>query len=515
MHPIIHAYAMPDKPACILADTGETLAYLELERRANQGAQLFRALGLKRGDGVAVLLENSFATFEIGWAAQRCGLYLTSVSTKASPADIAYIVEDADARLVIAAGELSATLEQAAALFEDRTRVVLSDAEGRQSYAQLRQHQPAERIRNESAGTDMLYSSGTTGRPKGVRPVLPDGPLDERTPLMAMGEQLYAMGRDCVYLSTSPLYHAAPLRWAMTIQRYGGTVVVMEKFDAEQALALIERYRITHSTWVPTHFVRMLKLPEQVRARYDCSSQRAVIHAAAPCPVQVKQAMIDWWGPILHEYYSGTEQCGITALDSPQWLRKRGSVGKAVLGEIHILDDEGRELPPRSIGNIYFANGPRFSYHNDPDKTRQAHNERGWATLGDIGWLDEDGFLYLTDRKSFMIISGGVNIYPQEIEDCLVTHPQVEDVAVIGAPDEEMGECVVAVVKLRDPRAQSPALTEELRRYVRGALGGVKCPQRFDFREALPRTPTGKLMKRLLRDEYRRDASGAAEAVMP
>jgi acyl-CoA synthetase (AMP-forming)/AMP-acid ligase II len=349
----------------------------------------------------------------------------------------------------------------------------------------------------------MLYSSGTTGRPKGVKFPLPEGGIDHQTPLMTMGSSLYDMGPDAVYLSTSPLYHAAPLRWAMTIHRLGGTVVVMERFDAERALDYIERYRVTHATFVPTHFVRMLKLPDEVRARYDHRSLLAVIHAAAPCPVPVKQAMIDWWGPILHEYYSGTEQCGITALSATEWLARPGSVGKAALGIVKITDEDGNELPFGAEGNVYFADGPQFQYHNDPEKTAKAYDRNGWATLGDIGWLDKDGYLFLTDRKSFMIISGGVNIYPQEIENCLVTHPKVADAAVIGVPDEEMGERVMAIVQPAQDVVADPALADELCSFVRAALGGVKTPREFEFRSDLPREPTGKLMKKKLIDEFR------------
>jgi acyl-CoA synthetase (AMP-forming)/AMP-acid ligase II len=349
----------------------------------------------------------------------------------------------------------------------------------------------------------MLYSSGTTGRPKGVRPPLPSGEIDAATPLMRMATTLYGMRPETVYLSTSPLYHAAPQRWALTVQRIGGTVIFTDKFDAERSLALIEQYRVTHATFVPTHFIRMLKLPADVRERYDHSSLKAVIHAAAPCPVPVKHAMIKWWGTIVHEYYSGTETCGITALNSEEWLKKPGSVGRAVLGTVKITDDLGNEVPPNQVGNVYFADGPTFEYHNDPVKTADAYDRHGWATMGDIGHIDEDGYLYLSDRRNFMIISGGVNIYPQEIENLIVTHPKVADVAVIGAPDEEMGEKVVAVVQPVNWQDAGTLLADELRTFIRAALGGVKCPKQFHFRESLPREPTGKLMKRLLRDEYR------------
>lgn len=502
MHPITHARTRPDKPACVLAASNQVLTYRELDQLANQGAHLLRDLGLVRGDCVAVLLENGFDIFTVAWATQRVGLYLTAISCKSSAADLAYVVANSGAKVLIASDALAAVAEQATGLAGVEGVQLFSSAPGRVPFAQARSSYPTTEVADATAGGDMLYSSGMTGRPKGVKPQLPDGPIDAVTPLMNMGQSLYGMDADSRYLSTSPLYHAAPLRWAMVIQRLGGTVVIMERYDAEQALQLIEQYRITHSTFVPTHFVRLLKLPETVRLAYSHRSLRAVIHAAGPCPVPVKQAMIDWWGPIIHEYYSGTEMCGITALDSQQWLSKPGSVGRAVLGTVKIVGPDGEELPRGTQGDIYFADGPRFEYHNDPEKTRQAYNHQGWATLNDIGWLDEDGYLFLTDRKSFMIISGGVNIYPQEIENLLITHPDVEDVAVIGAPDEEMGERVVAVVQPRVGVESGPGLAEALRRFVREGLGGVKCPQQFDFRATLPREPTGKLMKRLLKAEY-------------
>ncbi|KAA9018237.1 acyl-CoA synthetase [Sphingobium limneticum] len=508
MHPRPFAISDPDRPAIILPATDQTVTYGQLEAAANRGAHLLRALGCVRGDGIALLMDNEAAIFELSWAAQRIGLYLTSISTKLSAADIAYILRDSGARILVASDRL-ASLAQAALAEADGVQGYLVDAEvgPLKNWSASVARYPDTPVPNESAGTDMLYSSGTTGRPKGVKPPLPEGPLDAQTALEGMGTALYGMGQDCIYLSTSPLYHAAPLRWAMTIHRLGGTVVVMDRFDAEDSLALIERYRITHATWVPTHFVRLLKLPEDVRARYDHGSLKAVIHAAAPCPVPVKQAMIDWWGPIVHEYYSGTECCGITALSSPEWLSRPGSVGRAVLGRVRIVGENGQEVAPGDTGDVFFSDGPTFTYHNDPDKTAAAHNDRGWATLGDVGHLDADGYLFLTDRRSFMIISGGVNIYPQEIENCLITHPQVADVAVIGVPDEEMGENILAIVQPAESVDGDAALTEELTRFVRTALGGVKTPRAFVFRADLPREPTGKLMKRRLIDEYRAPAA--------
>jgi fatty-acyl-CoA synthase len=349
----------------------------------------------------------------------------------------------------------------------------------------------------------MLYSSGTTGRPKGVKVALPDPPqIDAPNALVMLAHGLYKVGPDSIYLCPAPLYHAAPLRWTMTVQRFGGTVVVMQHFDAEAALQAIERYRVTHAQFVPTHFVRMLKLPEEVRRRYDTSSLQVAFHAAAPCPVPVKRAMLDWWGSIIHEYYAGSEGNGMTAVGPTDWLARPGTVGRAVHGIVHICDEDGQELPDRETGLVYFEGQTNFEYHNDPGKTAEARNRHGWSTLGDVGWLDEDGFLFLTDRKSFMIISGGVNIYPQEIENHLVTHPAVADVAVVGAPHDEMGEQVVAVVQPAEGVEAGAALADELTAYCRQSLSGVKTPRRFDFVDELPRHPTGKLYKRLIRDRY-------------
>jgi long-chain acyl-CoA synthetase len=363
---------------------------------------------------------------------------------------------------------------------------------------------PETPIADESAGSAMLYSSGTTGRPKGVKRagVASGGPIVAPNGLSMMGQALYGWDSDSIYLSPAPLYHAAPLGWSMAVQALGGTVIVMERFDPESALAYIEKYRVTTAQWVPTHFVRMLKLPVETRAKYDLSSLKSVFHAAAPCPVPVKQAMIEWWGPIIHEYYAGTEGNGFCAINSEEWLQKKGSVGKGLMAEVKICDEAGDPVPTRAEGTVYFAGGGEFEYHNDPAKTAESRNKHGWTTLGDVGWLDEDGYLFLTDRKSFMIISGGVNIYPQEIENLIITHPKVADVAVVGAPHEEMGEEVVAVVQPVDWSEAGDALAAELNAFARANLSHVKAPRRIDFMAELPRHPTGKLYKRLIRDAY-------------
>ena len=363
---------------------------------------------------------------------------------------------------------------------------------------------PATRIADERAGVDMLYSSGTTGRPKGVKVPLPEEEeIDAPNSLVMLASAAFGINADSIYLSPAPLYHAAPLRWSMTIHRLGGTVVLMKKFDPEAALAAVQHYRCNAAQFVPTHFVRMLKLPAEVRAQYDVSSMKSAIHAAAPCPVPVKQAMIDWWGPVLLEYYAGSEGNGMTFATSQDWLAHKGTVGRAILGTVHIVGGHNEtEVPVGEEGAVFFESDNVFEYHDDPEKTASSRNSKGWSTLGDVGKLDADGFLYLTDRKSFMIISGGVNIYPQEIENHLVTHPKVADVAVVGGPHEEMGEEVIAVIQPADMADATDEFRDELGAYARQKLSGVKVPRRIDFMEALPRNATGKLYKRLLRDQY-------------
>jgi long-chain acyl-CoA synthetase len=500
-HPSVHARTDPGKPALIVAETGERVSFAELDARSNRAAHLFRAKGLQAGDTIALCLENSPAFYDIAWGAQRAGLFFVCISTKLTAPEVDYILRDSGARLVVVSASLAGVT---AALGSELARFsVGGPVAGWAAWEEAVSALPDTPIADERAGIDMLYSSGTTGRPKGVRVALPEDPdIAAGTVLEMLARGLYGLGPDSVYLSPAPLYHAAPLRWSMTVQRLGGTVVMMEHFDPEAALAAIERYHVNASQWVPTHFVRMLKLDEATRARHDLSSLKVAIHAAAPCPIPVKEAMIKWWGPVLYEYYAGSEGNGLTTIASPEWLTHKGSVGKAAYGVLHICGEDGGELPPGGQGLVYFEGGTPFEYHNDPAKTAEARNAQGWTTLGDIGRIDADGYLYLTDRKSFMIISGGVNIYPQEIENRLITHPRVADVAVIGAPCPEMGERVVAVVQPVDMAEAGAAFATELTAWCRAELSGVKTPRQIDFAAELPRHATGKLYKRLLRDQY-------------
>ncbi|MCC2601679.1 acyl-CoA synthetase [Sphingopyxis yananensis] len=502
MHPSVHARNNPNKPAVIVAETGETVSFGELDAASNRAAQLFRAHGLKHEDVVAFMCENTPHYYGLTWGAQRSGLRYVCISSRLTQDETDYILSNSGAKMLI----VSASLKNAAlALTTQIERYSIGgEIDGWPTIEAELAKMPATPIADERAGVDMLYSSGTTGRPKGVRVPLPEDPSIEGTnTLVMLANMAFGINENSIYLSPAPLYHAAPLRWSMTVQKLGGTVVLMKKFDDEGALAAIEKYRCNSGQFVPTHFVRMLKLPADVRQKYDLSSMKVAIHAAAPISIPVKQAMIDWWGPVLFEYYAGSEGNGMTFASSADWLAHPGTVGRAVSGTVHILgEDNETELAVGEEGGVYFEGEGSFEYHDDPEKTKASRNSKGWTTLGDVGKLDADGFLYLTDRKSFMIISGGVNIYPQEIENHLVTHPKVADVAVVGGPHEEWGEEVIAVIQPANMADVSEEFREELNAYAREKLSGVKIPRRIDFMEALPRHDTGKLYKRLLRDQY-------------
>ena len=504
MHPYIHARKFPDKPAYLMAGSGEIVTYGQLDRQSNRTAQLFRSLGLQAGDHVAIFMENNARFFEICWGAQRSGLIYTAISSRLTAPEVDYIVGDCGAKLFVTSKHLAERAAELRPLMGNAPHRFMVDGtiDGYASWEEAVARQPATPIADQTQGHDMLYSSGTTGRPKGVLPVVPKQPIDAENPLLAITSKLYGMDTDTIYLSPAPLYHAAPLRFNMSVMRLGGTSVIMENFDAEDYLRLVGKHRITHTQVVPTMFVRFLKLPDEVRAKYDVSSLKCAIHAAAPCPIPVKERMIEWWGPIVWEYYGGTEGNGLTMCNATEWMAHKGTVGKAVVGKLKICDDAGAELPAGEPGTVYFADGRPFEYHNDPKKTAESRHPKGWTTLGDVGFVDADGFLHLTDRKAFMIISGGVNIYPQEAENLLINHPKVMDCAVFGVPNEDFGEEVKAVVQPRDMSDASPQLAEELIAYCKQHLAAIKCPRSIDFEAELPRHPTGKLYKRLLRDRY-------------
>ena len=510
MHPGVNGKKFPDKPAIVMLSSGKTVTHGELNDLSNQGAQLFRSLGLKPGDSIAFMLENHYLFFPIAFAAWRSGLRYTAISWRLQPAEVEYIVKDCEAKAFIT----SKFLEETAANLEEvlggvKKFMLDGTSSGYDSYEESIASMPEEPVEDECQGGSMLYSSGTTGRPKGIYRELQLNPLpysqeEDDLGLGRVVEGIYGGDENTVYLSPAPLYHSAPLGFNTGFLSLGGTSIVMEKFDPEAALKAIQDYKVTHSQWVPTMFVRFLKTDESLRSAYDLSSHKVAIHAAAPCPIEIKENMINWWGPILFEYYAGTEFNGMTIVNSEEWMEHKGTVGRPLVGELHILDDEGNELPSGEPGGIYFGGetATSFEYHNDQEKTQSAISKQGYSTLGDIGYVDDEGYLYLTDRKAFMIISGGVNIYPKETEDALIMHPKVADVAVFGVPHPEMGEEVKAVVQPANMSDIGEDLEAELIAFCKEKISYVKCPRSVDFEEELPRHPTGKLYKRLLKDRY-------------
>ncbi len=510
MHPGVNGKKFPDKPAIVMLSSGKIVTHGELNDLSNQGAQLFRSLGLKPGDSIAFMLENHHLFFPIAFAAWRSGLRYTAISWRLQPAEVEYIVKDCEAKVFIT----SKFLEETAANLEEvlggvKKFMLDGTSSGYNSYEESIASMPEEPVEDECQGGSMLYSSGTTGRPKGIYRELQLNPLpytqeEDDLGLGRVVEGVYGGDENTVYLSPAPLYHSAPLGFNTGFLSLGGTSIVMEKFDPEAALKAIQDYKVTHSQWVPTMFVRFLKTDESLRSAYDLSSHKVAIHAAAPCPIEIKENMINWWGPILFEYYAGTEFNGMTIVNSEEWMEHKGTVGRPLVGELHILDDEGNEVPSGETGGIYFGGetATSFEYHNDQEKTQSAISKEGYSTLGDIGYVDDEGYLYLTDRKAFMIISGGVNIYPKETEDALIMHPKVADVAVFGVPHPEMGEEVKAVVQPANISDIGEDLEAELIAFCKEKISHVKCPRSVDFEEELPRHPTGKLYKRLLKDRY-------------
>jgi fatty-acyl-CoA synthase len=511
LYPGYHATETPEKAAAIHAGTGEVVTYADLDAASNRLARVLWDEGLRPGDHIAVFLQNHLRYFEVAWAALRSGLYVTTVNRYLTGPEAAYIVDDCGAKVLVSS---HAVHESAAAIPDlapgcQRFLVVGGAPDGAsdrfEGYEEVLCTQPAEPLEEEPLGEFMLYSSGTTGRPKGIARPLSGRPVSKGLAMAVTLKGLFRVDERTVYLSPAPMYHSAPIGFTTAVQSLGGTVVMMERFDPLEALRALEKHRVTHSQWVPTMFSRMLKLPEEDRARLDLSAHRVAIHAAAPCPRKVKEEMLAWWGPILHEYYAGTETNGLTYVGPEDWLAHPGTVGRAVMGTIHICDEDGIELPTGEPGIVYFERDKvPFSYHKDPEKTRSAQHpvHPTWTALGDVGYVDDDGYLFLTDRASFMIISGGVNIYPQEIENELIMHPGVEDVAVIGVPHPEFGEEVKAVVQPRAGVAADGALADELIAFARSRLAAYKCPRSIDFEPELPRLPTGKLYKRLLKDRY-------------
>lgn len=503
-HHTVYAKSKPDAPAIILAGSGKTITYREYDFKVNQIAQYFRDIGLKEKDHIAILLENNEEYLEIMDAAIDAGLFITNISTHLQRDEAVYVINNCEAKVLITSDTFADLARQIIAGAPNLNhRLMLGEViDGYDSYEATISKYDGVPIEYGIAGTFMLYSSGTTGQPKGIIWNVPEFPVGTMDPGLEVMVGLFGIDLDTVYLSTQPLYHSAPAAFALNLIMNGAAIVLMEKFDAEASLQAIDKYKVSHSQWVPTMFVRIMKLPEETRVKYDVSSMKCAIHAAAPCPVEVKEKMIDWWGPILYEYWGGTETAIVTFITSPEWLAHRGSVGRSIAAQLHIMDPLGNELPPGEPGLIFMESGRPYSYFKEPEKTASSRNEKGWTNIGDIGYLDEEGYLYLTDRESFMIISGGVNIYPQETEDVMVMHPKVVDVAVIGVPNEDFGEEVKAVVQPADMAEAGPELEQELIEYCKSRISHIKCPRTVDFMEELPRTPSGKLLKRLIKEQY-------------
>jgi fatty-acyl-CoA synthase len=501
-----HAAADPDKPALIIADVDEAITYGELDRRVNQLSRALQAAGITRGDRVAVMLDNCTAFAVATIATYHSGLYLVPINWHLTAPDAAYIVRDSAAKAIISTDRLSTLAEAVieAGVGDCAFRLMVgTPAPGWESYDQVIGRHSDQPLDVRMVGGTMSYTSGTTGYPKGVLRQLPDMRIEDAPEgvLLRPFNGAYGIGTGSTYMSAAPFYHSAPLGYLRYVLAEGGVYVAQRKFDAATALSHIERHRVTHSQWVPTMFVKLLRLSDQERSRHDLSSHRCAIHAAAPCPVDVKQAMIAWWGPIIEEYFGATEVGLISRISSQEWLRKQGSVGKSLTA--HICDEDGEEVAANQVGQLWIET-PVFTYYNDPGKTEASRHPRhpGWATAGDIGYFDDDGYLFLTDRKAFMIISGGVNIYPQIIENALALHPLVEDAAVIGVPDAYLGEAVKAVIQLRPGAAAGAETTEALMTYLHGRVGLQMSPRSIDYVAELPRLPTGKLNKMTLRKAY-------------
>lgn len=501
--PGAHASETPDRIALRAAGGTELRTYRDLDTTARSVASLLAEHGLRPGDHACLWFDNELDYPAYWWGAHYAGLYYTLINARLNPPEAAYIIGDSGARVVIVGrrlfkqhGEVLRSLVPPDCLLIGDT----DDADGLRARLRSAQAQPPADDRPEGAA--MLYSAGTTGRPKAVKRTMSGMPLGSSPGVGLLTQILFGFGPDTVYLSPAPLYHAAPYAYVSAATALGATAVIMDHFDAEPFLAAVEAHAVTHTQLVPTMFVRLLALPEAVREKYDLSSLTCAIHSAAPCPVPIKQQMLDWWGPIIHEYYSGTEGAGFVYCAPTDWLEHPGTVGRPVIGAAHIVDDAGTELPPGNEGTIYFSGGLPFEYHNAAEQTAQSHLPNGWATFGDIGRLDDDGFLYLTDRRTNLILVGGVNVYPQEAENILAAHPKVHDVAVIGVPHAEYGEEVKAVVRPAPGVPGDAALAAELIAHCRSHLATIKCPRSVDFRDELPREPNGKLLKRILKEEY-------------
>lgn len=501
-HPNYYAKMTPDKPAVVFAESGEALTYRDMTERAARAAGVFEKFGLRFGDVVAILMENQIRFPELVWAAKNSGLRYVAISTQLNAEDVGYIIGDSGAKLILTSARFADLAHGAMGdLNPSPALLVVGDCDNdQQSLQKFAQDVESVRALSPKRGASMLYSSGTTGRPKGVKTKIADVSPETPPQRFWVLQEQFRFDERSVFINPGPFYHAAPLRFMMTVHRTGGTVVAFEKFDAERTLTAIDEFGGTHGFFVPTMFRRMLALNEETRAQYNLGTMRHAIHAAAPCPRDTKYAMIEWWGPIIDELYSGTESIGHTFITSEEWLAHPGSVGKPSGNcKIRIVDCDGRILPPNTPGRIEMSNGLAVEYHGEA-AARPLYNTDGYASLGDVGYLDGDGYLYLTDRENDMIIAGGVNIYPQETERALLNHPEIIDVCVFGRPDDDMGEEVAALIQLVSPCADPAQKAAQLAEYCRGHLSKLKSPRSIVIVDAIPRNELGKVAKHKLRD---------------
>lgn len=511
--PWIVAEATPDKPAIIMADTGQMLTYGEMISNANRLANYFVSIGLNEGDCISIFLENQVRYLELVWAAKITGLYYVCIGRHLNGSDVGYIIENSESRILITSAAQASTAKEVVNSLTGDVRLLMMDgtSDGFLSYEDEIAAQPDTQITGRRRGASMLYTSGTTGKPKGVRNDLPDISPHVAPPRHMTYVGKYNISSSTVMFNPGPFYHTGPIRLMMHAQREGATAVSLSKFDAEQSLKAIDKYKVTYGFFVPTMFVRMLTLPDDIRLKYDMSSIQYAIHSAAPCSIIIKEKMINWWGKILYEMYGGTESTGTTAISSQDWLEHKGSVGRATPGtEIHIVDENGDECPPNVPGLIYMTTGKHFEYFKDPEKSAASRHPKGWYALGDIGYLDEGGYLFLTDRQANLIISGGVNIYPQEAENALTGHPDIADIAVIGIPNPDFGEEVKALVVPTNKlsKEQESKLERKLIEFCKSKISFFKCPRTIDFVETLPRSEAGKLLKLEIRKRYWADTPG-------